>query len=175
MTRPSVVLEVPDLADDTVRLRAWRSDDAPALVSAWHDPAVIAGSRPPEDRSVRFARRWIAGCETRRLAGVALDLVVAAVDDDAVLGEVGLSRFDTERLAAMAGWWVVEEARGRGVATRAVDLLAAWVLAEGPLVAVVAEIAGDNVASERVASAAGFDLLRPAAENRPGTWVRRRV
>lgn len=174
MSPRTIVLEVPDLADDTIRLREWRHDDAPLLAAAWRDPTVIAGTRPPDDRSERAARRWIAGCETRRQAGIALDLVVASVDDDAARGEVGLSRFDAGRRAAMAGWWVAGEARGRGLASRAVDLIASWVLSEGPLVAVLAEIAPDNVASERVAAAAGFEVLRPATEDRPGVWVRRR-
>lgn len=173
MTHPSIVLDVPDLAAGPWRLRAWRSDDAGALVAAWHDPDVIAGSVPPPDRDAHQARRWIAGCDERRRAGVALDLAV--VDgDDAVVGEVGLGRFDATRRAAMIGWWVARPARGQGVATAAVGLVADWALDPTRLDALVAEIGADNTASRRVAGAAGFTEARPAGDDRPSVWIRRR-
>jgi len=161
-----MVLEVPDLATDTIRLRPWRIDDAASLSRAWHDPAVIAGSTPPPDRSVEAAVRWIDGCDERRRAGVAFDLVIAALHDDRVLGEVGFSRFDTGRRAALTGWWVHEEARGAGVAGAAVSLLIEWALATTSVDHVLAEIGADNPASERVAVRAGFE---PVA---PGVWRR---
>lgn len=159
MSAPGIVLEVADLATDTIRLRPWHVDDAPALSRAWHDPAIVAGSTPPTDRSVEAAARWITGCDERRRAGVAFDLVIADRADDAVLGEVGFSRFDVERRAALMGWWVHEEARGRGVATAAVALLADWVLESSGVDHVLAEIATDNPASHAVARAAGFEPL----------------
>lgn len=172
MTVEGIVLEVPDLATETIRLRRWRDGDAASLARAWLDAAIIAGSMPPSDRSESGARRWIQGCDERRLAGVAFDLVIAGVVDDQVLGEVGFSRFDANRRAALMGWWVHEEARGAGVATAAVSLLADWALADGGLADVLAEIAAENTASEAVARAAGFSLLAHAVENRAAVWRR---
>lgn len=162
---PDLVLEVPDLAADGIRLRPWCLDDAPSLSRAWHDPAIVAGSTPPPDRSVDAAAAWIAGCDERRRAGVALDLVIAA-DDGQVLGEVGFSRFDHDRRAALMGWWVHEEARGRGVASRAVRMIADWVLESTWVDHVLAEIGAENSASEAVARAAGFEPLAT------GVWRR---
>lgn len=164
----SIVLAVPDLADRSIRLRPWRSDDAESLVRAWHDPAVIAGSSPPSDRSVGAARRWIEGWDARRLGGVAFDLAIAAVDDDRVLGEVGIARIDPRRRAALLGWWVHEEARGNGVASTALTLVVDWLLASSPVEHTVAEIAPDNPASEAVARNAGF------TRRTAGVWVRSR-
>ena len=166
MSAGSVVLEVPDLATDSIRLRPWRVDDAASLSRAWHDPAVISGSTPPPDRTVEAAVRWIDGCDERRRAGVAFDLVIAAPDDDRVLGEVGFSRFDVDRRAALMGWWVHDEARGAGVATMAVSLLAEWALASTWIEHILAEIGADNPTSERVALRAGFGSLAP------GIWSR---
>ena len=163
---PDLVLEVPDLAADGIRLRPWHVDDAPSLSRAWHDPAIVAGSIPPPDRSVDAATRWITGCEERRRAGVAFDLVIADRADDAVLGEVGFSRFDPGRRAALMGWWVHEEARGRGVATASVTLLADWMLESTWVDHVLAEIGVDNPASEAVARTAGFEPLAT------GVWRR---
>jgi len=159
VTVEGIVLEVPDLATETIRLRPWRGDDAATLSLAWHDPDIIAGSRPPVDRSVPAASHWIEGCEVRRQAGVAFDLVIAACDDDRVLGEVGFSRFDVGRRAALMGWWVHPEERGRGVAGEAVGSLTEWALNDGGLVAILAEIDPTNVASERVAQRAGFRVM----------------
>lgn len=156
MSPPAFVLEFPDLATATIRLRPWAVADAGSLSRAWHDASVIAGSTPPAVRSVEAAEHWIRGCDARRLAGMAFDLVVAAADDDRVLGEVGFSRFDVDRRAALVGWWVHEEARGAGVATSAVRLLVDWACTSTWIEELLAEIGADNPASEAVATSAGF-------------------
>ena len=159
MSSGGIVLEVPDLSTETIRLRPWRVDDAESLSRAWHDPAIMAGSAPPVDRSVEAAARWIAGCDERRRVGLAFDLVIADRAHDGVLGEVGFSRFDAERRAALMGWWVHEDARGAGIATSAVMLLVQWALTSAALAHLLAEIGEDNPASEAVARAAGFQPL----------------
>ena len=172
MNEPTVGLEVPDLADDRIRLRMWLADDAAALAAAWHDPGIAARSSPPTDRSREAAARWIEGCETARRAGLALDLAIADIDD-AVIGEVGLSRIDPRRRVAMIGWWVDAAHRGQGVASAAVALVADWALHPDRLCALVAEIAVDNVDSTRVARRAGFVLLRAGTPDTPTVWTRR--
>ncbi len=170
MTAEPIVLEVPDLVTDRLVMRPWRAADADALSAAWHDVRIAAGSTPPPDRSVAAAARWIEGWEQRRVAGLAFDLVIADPGDDRVMGEVGFSRLDPVRRAAMIGWWLHEDARGRGLAAEAVALVVAWVLA-GPLEHVLAEIAADNTPSEAVARRAGFVPL--AAPPHP-FWSARR-
>jgi ribosomal-protein-alanine N-acetyltransferase len=132
----------------------------------------VAGANPvPADRSPGAARRWIAGESERRLRGLALDLVISPCDGDIVWGEVGLSRFDAATRRAEIGWWLAPEARGRGVAAPAVDLVATWALAEPlGLRQVWARIDPDNAASSRVAAAAGFRLLGRAGGG--GVWAR---
>jgi RimJ/RimL family protein N-acetyltransferase len=176
VTGEPLVLAVPDLGTERLRLRPWGADDFPALVRAWHDPAVIAGSTPPRDRSPSAARRWIEGVDERRRAGSALDLVIVGASpgdgtdggtDDAVWGEVGLSQFDATRRAAAVGWWVAAEHRGKGVATEAVTLFTRWALEPGRLRALFARIGADNPASVRVATAAGYVPLEPARNPQP--------
>jgi RimJ/RimL family protein N-acetyltransferase len=169
---PTIVLPIPDLGDELVRLRPWRVGDADALVAAWHDPEIVAGSSPPAVRSEEAAVRWIQGWDQRRVAGLAVDLVVADPGDDRVLAEVGLSRFDPRRRAAMIGWWVAAPERGRGVAGRAVEMLVDWSLEAG-LEALVAEITEGNVASVQVAERCGFVMLRPATAAVPAVYSRR--
>lgn len=166
MTFGPIVLEIPDLASDRFVLRPWRIDDADALSAAWHDLRIVAGSTPPPDRSPVAAARWIAGWDERRLAGLAVDLVIADPVDDQVMGEVGFGQFDTTRRAATIGWWLREDCRGRGLASEAVTLVADWLLG-GALRHLLAEISADNPASEAVARAAGFSRLAPGVWHRP--------
>ena len=69
-----------------------------------------------------------------------MDLAVTDLPSGDVIGEVGLSRLDPVRRAALVGWWIAEGWRGRGRAVEAVRLVLDWVLSEGPLQAVMAEI-----------------------------------
>jgi RimJ/RimL family protein N-acetyltransferase len=125
----------------------------------------------PADRSPDAARRWIAGESQRRLRGLALDLVIGPYDGDIVWGEVGLSRFDAAMRRAEIGWWLAPEARGRGVAAAAVDLVVTWALAEPlGLRQVWARIDPDNAASSGVAAAARFRLLGRAGGGE--VWAR---
>jgi RimJ/RimL family protein N-acetyltransferase len=156
-----------------VRLRAWRDDpdDVAALVAAWMDPSVARANPVPSDPSPAAARRWIAGEPERRLRGLALDLVISPFDGDDVWGEVGLRGFDVAVRRSEIGWWLGPEARGRGVAAAAVDLAATWALGEPlGLRQVWARVAPDNVASSRVAAAAGFRLLGHAGGGE--VWAR---
>ena len=168
----AIVLEAPDLGCELIRLRRWQTADAPELEKAWMDPAILSDSVAPENRSLRDARKWISRTDVRRRAGLALDLVIADAGSDALLGEVGLYRLDKARRAAEMSWWLAAEARGRGLATRAVNLLAAWAL-DGRLTAVLAEIQTSNVKSMELAARCGFDLLRPADDSNPAVFVRR--
>ena len=54
------------------------------------------------------------------------------------------------------GYWVVPNARGRGLAARAVALLAQWALAEAGIARVEAWADSANVTCQRVLAAAGF-------------------
>lgn len=145
-----------------VRLRRWRDQagDVDALVAAWRDPLVAGANPVPADVSPGRARRWIGGEPERRVRGLALDLVIGPLDGDLVWGEVGLRGFDMVVRRAEVGWWLSPDARGRGVAAVALELLATWAL--GPpleLRQVWARIERGNAASARVAAGAGFRLL----------------
>ncbi len=155
----SLPLPVPALAGGGVALRPWRVDDVDHLVSAWKDPEVLRWTPVPDDAGPEKAAAWIAGARHRLETATALDLVVVDGGGTAV-GEVGLSDLGHDRRVALIGWWTAAHARGRGVATQAVGLLARWAL--GPpldLAAILARIHPDNEGSLAVARAAGFWTL----------------
>ena len=160
-----MVLPVPDLAGPTTQLRRWRVTDAPALAASWRDPVIRDRLSVPEPADEASAASWISQRERAWADGVSIDLAVTDPPSGTVIGEVGLSQLDPVRRAALVGWWIAEDWRGRGRAAEAVRLVVDWALSEGLLEAVMAEIAADNPASVAVARRAG--LRRVHAPRKP--------
>lgn len=164
---PSVA---PELSIDGAVLRSWRQPDAAQLAAAWVDPEIARWNVVPADPSIATAERWIAG-ETKRLAaGVSIDLVI---DDRqlGVVGEVGLSGFNATHGGALVGYWLMPEARGRGLAVAAVNALCEWAFSDLELKVIVARCDAQNLASHAVAGRCGFVY---AATDHDGMQVWRR-
>jgi RimJ/RimL family protein N-acetyltransferase len=87
--------------------------------------------------------------------GRAINLL-AVDEEDRLLGSFGLMELDREPGYGEIGYWVAAEARGRGVATRAVRLLADWAREELRLTRIEVLPHKDNLPSRRVAEKAGF-------------------
>lgn len=151
-----LALPVPRLAGPTTLLRPWSVEDAPALASAWGDPLIRRHLKVPEPCDEAAAARWISQRDRAWAEGRSVELAVTDKPSGTVIGEVGLSGLDPVRRAALIGWWIGEGWRGQGRAAEAVRLLLDWALSEGPLDAVMAEIASDNPASAAVARRAGM-------------------
>lgn len=167
-------LPTPPIHSTRLLLRAWRPEDASALVHAWTLPDIVAGTAVPDDPTPETAERWIAGWDERRSRGIALDLVVTpAAEPDRLLGEVGLVLVHPDRGWAEIGWWLLPEARGRGHASEAVRALANAALTDTGPVRLFARVPAHNHASERVARTAGL-ALTGRTEDGTGVWVRDR-
>ncbi|MEY2434057.1 MAG: hypothetical protein QOC92_3782 [Acidimicrobiaceae bacterium] len=143
----------PPLTDGVVRLRAWRAHDVDALVGAWADEEIQKWTLVPALRGSEHAVRWIAAEQLRRDRGLALDLVVspADLDDESVLGEVGMVPLAGGPSRAELGWWVAAPHRRQGIATRAVGLFASWLRDELGFTDLFAEVDPENPASVWVA------------------------
>ena len=135
-----------------VSLRLKREGDVGALVKACQDPEIPRYTNVPSPYGEEEARRWIEISETRRCAGTDVSLLV--VDpEDRLLGSVGLHEISEKHRRAEIGYWTAAEARGRGVATRAVRLLSRHAFESLPLDITVEP---ENHPSHRVAERAGF-------------------
>jgi len=77
-------------------------------------------------------------------------------DIDAVLGGIGLVRLDDARDVAEIGYWVAKAARRRAIATRSVQLLSSWAVLDLGIRRLELMTRVDNVASQGVATSAGF-------------------
>lgn len=144
-------------------LRPWRPSDATALVDAWGDPEIARWNQVPPIPTVATAERWIEGWQQRCLRGVAIDLVLADGPPGSVMGEVGLSKFAEipgGGRGALVGYWLLPQARGKGLAVRALQATLGWARAELGLSVMAAKCHKDNNASQAVVAGAGFEHER---------------
>jgi RimJ/RimL family protein N-acetyltransferase len=156
--RPPLPLPDPPLHDAAVRLRPWRAEEAAWIALACQDPEVPRFTQVPSPYEERDAMLFLAALPARRAAGIELALAVADAATDAPLGAIGLRPVDGRADVAEIGYWTAREARGRGLTTRAVRLLAGWALHALPLGRLEIHVAPDNAPSRRVAERAGFAL-----------------
>lgn len=167
---------LPPLEDGVVRLRAWREDDLWARVAAWRDQGLMRFMLQPAPRrpTLAAARDWVEERERRRRAGEALFLVVVGAADDRALGSVWLASVDLEQRRGELGYWLLEHARGRGLAARAVRLLCHYGFAALRLERIELFTELENDASQRLAERAGFEregLLRGYRRRPDGSRV----
>jgi RimJ/RimL family protein N-acetyltransferase len=146
----------PPLSDGEVVLRMRRAADVPLIAEASNDaetqrrmddePLTLTTGRE-RDSVARAEEQWRRGCGA--------PFVIADAADDRPLGLLNLQFGEDEEVAGFA-ISVFPQARGRGVASKALRLAATWALRELGLRRVFAEAAADNHASIRVIEKAGF-------------------
>jgi [ribosomal protein S5]-alanine N-acetyltransferase len=147
----------PPLANAIVALRAWSESDIPFIVAACNDPLFERFTAAiPSPYGEADARAWLASHEPARRAGRSLELAILDASSAEPLGAVALSNVDARHRRSEMGYWLAERARGRGIATEAVRLLAGWALRVLRLERLTLMIHPENAASQRVAERCGF-------------------
>src|SRR4051812_11389124 len=81
---------------------------------------------------------------------------IADAADDRLLGIGGLMRFAPDGRSCEVGYWLAPWGRGRGAATRAVDLICEWGFGTLGLERIELHAHTENAASRAVAARAGF-------------------
>jgi RimJ/RimL family protein N-acetyltransferase len=144
-----MVFGVTELGDGVVTLRPWAHADAPALAEALDgDPEISRWlDLVPQPYSVIDAHAYISAPGEEKYA-------VTDAATGQVLGSIGI-RWNETGDSGEIGYWLRRDARGRGVMTRALTLLARHAIDAG---AARVQLRADpeNVASCRVAEKAGF-------------------
>ncbi len=147
----------PSLSDGVVALRGWRPEDAP-VVAAWgRDEAVVRWTGVPADYSEEAAVAWAAQTEAARKEGRLLWLAIVDAASERVIGACDLRRPDPEDPALCEmGYLLAEDARGRGLTTRAIALLVDWGFRTLRMERIQAMTHPDNPASANVLKRLGF-------------------
>jgi RimJ/RimL family protein N-acetyltransferase len=145
-------------ADEIVLLRPWREVDIPVVLASMNDPLLREFTSPSENPDPEAETRgFFVAQEQYRQRGEALNFAFAdPADDTVVLGGGSVYDVDTGLAKAAVGYWVAPQARGRGVATHAVRLMAGWAFSELGTARLELTCSPDNIASQRVAERSGF-------------------
>jgi RimJ/RimL family protein N-acetyltransferase len=144
----------PDLTDDVVRLRRWAAGDIGCIREAAADDAIPEGTTVPVPFTEEAALAFIARQLGRAERGEGLSLAIADAASGLARGLVWLGVRPHPGVLGI-GYWLVPEARGAGLARRAVVLATRWSLLQGAA-RVEAWVEPDNEPSQRVLRAAGF-------------------
>ena len=177
---PPLALPDPPLSDGVIALRGFEPGDIDALVSALQDPEIPRWTLVPSPYGTQDARDYMRYMNAGRAKGLRLSLaIVEAADRSRLLGSVALNPIDWQQRAADVGYWLAAQARGRGAATRAVELVAQWAFDTLGLERLELRAQQDNHASRAVAARAGFTpvaaptIRRPECDDLPDMYFAR--
>ena len=153
-------LPVPGPCGNGLVLRAWDPDsdsDAETWLRGLTDPEFRRWNTPLRTvRDIDGARESMRARAESVARGTSAAHCVTDADGGAVLGHIGLNEIDPVWRRARVGYWVLPEARGRRVATRALALIARWAFTELELHRLELDHALRHEASCKVAERCGF-------------------
>lgn len=135
-------------------LRPWADSDIQPLIDIYRDPLLRKWTRLPVT-GVEDAVRWLGIQSDGWRTGQRLSFAV--LEGDRLVGNVAVKRSAARAACAEIGYWTAAEARGRGIAPRAVSALTDWAfdsLDGVTRLELLHQI--DNTASCRVAEKTGY-------------------
>ncbi|MEV7793131.1 GNAT family protein [Streptomyces sp. NPDC087512] len=117
-----------------LRLSAWDAgsdDDVATWLRGHLDPDFRAWNTPLRPMTdLRAARESLRARARDAGEGRSATFRITDEDSGATLGHIGLNEINSPLRVARVGYWVLPEARGRGVATRALLLASRWAFAD---------------------------------------------
>ena len=146
---------VPHLGDHEIVLRPPAPGDIDAITEACQDPEIPRWTRIPSPYTRAHATDFVEGSARTWKQGTDAAFVIVDAETGRLLGAIGVHRFGGEDDGPEVGYWLEREARGRGVATRALRLVVDWACYQrGVRLLLQADVR--NAASRRVAEKTGF-------------------
>jgi RimJ/RimL family protein N-acetyltransferase len=145
-----------ELRVDELLIRIPVEDDVETIAPAFRDPAVggEAGLPDVDAKTLRSMLRDML--PDMRAKGLLCPYLIEDTQQGTILGGAALHHFDPMRDVVEVGYWLFVEARGRGVASRAVRAIADHAFENG-ITRVEAHIRLENVPSARVVERLGFE------------------
>lgn len=165
-----MIVAVPDppLSGDGLVLRLWGDVDIVPLVACCADEEFARWlDQVPQPYTERDARDYIAQMRRNWREGTAANFAITKAGGEPI-GSIGVHWLDHDQGVAEVGYWVANAARGQGIATNVVRLVARWALGEVGAERLQLRADEENLASCRVAEKAGFTregLLRSVRYN----------
>jgi RimJ/RimL family protein N-acetyltransferase len=121
-----------------------------------HDPDVMRFTRVPNPPPDDFVETWLQRYENGRRDGTRESFTIEDPSDGRFLGIAVAPAIKRDERTAELGYMIHPTARGRGVATVALERLTAWAFGEIEAVRLELLISTDNPASKRVAEHNGY-------------------
>ncbi|MFI8189710.1 GNAT family N-acetyltransferase [Streptomyces sp. NPDC085946] len=151
---------LPEPHGHGLRLCSWDAA-SDADVEAWlrgnRDPEFLRWNTPLRTVTDRPAARESLRARVRSAAeGTSVSFRITDASSGVTLGHIGVNDIKPALRTGRVGYWVLPEARGRGVATRALLLTARWAFEDLGLHRVELDHAVGHAASCRVAERCGF-------------------
>ena len=134
-------------------LRPWTPDDAPIILAASAEPMMDRQFTAQID-SLAAAEEWIALLASHRTDDSTY--AFAVLHEGVPVGNVAVSSVERRHLTGWVSYWMREEARGKGLATRACRAVSEFAFSELGLFRLEIAHRLDNPASCRVATGAGY-------------------
>jgi len=154
------------LGDGVVVLRAWQDGDTGAVEQASQDARIPTGTTVPAVYTPEEGLAFVHRQRGRYTSGEGISFAVAGVLHDVAVGLVVLMRRPQQGVLGI-GYWVVPQARGRGLARRAVGLATRWALDDAGAARVEGWVDPANLPSQRTLLRNGYlreGLLRSFME-----------
>lgn len=148
----------PTLSDGLVTLRPWRPTDVQAVYEACQDPDIARFIPIPQPYTPEDGAWFVAHAAEESATGPSAHFAIVDPSTDRLLGSI--SRHGPNAPTghrAMFGYWLAREARGKGLATRALRLIVDWTMATTGVIRFELYTDVANERSGRVAVRAGFE------------------
>lgn len=164
---PRLLPEPGELSDGVVAVRRLRPGDEEHLMEERNDAEARRWSTVPRGWSADDCRGYVAVTASLWLAGAEARFAMVDVATGQYAGSVGLRVILPAFRVAEVGYGLRAAWRGRGYTARALRLISHWAFEDAGLVRLELGTAIGNVASQRVAEAAGFHREGVAAVRLP--------
>jgi len=146
----------PPLADELIVLEPLDATHVASMRALGDDADVARFTLLPSPLDHGMAREWVERYVVGWREGTLGGFAVVSAEERVFLGFIGIVRYDPAGSTAELGYIVAPEARGRGVAARALGLLTSWCLDGLGLERIELRIDPANLPSLRLAEKLGY-------------------
>lgn len=154
----STVPQRKELRQADILLRPFRDSDIDRFLEAIHESHVQLTQYMTwchDNYTREETATFVCSRDHEWAEGRDFTFVIEDVENKVVLGTIGLNQINYGNRLANLGYWIRTSCTGRGIASRATQMVAKFGLEEVGLQRVEIVVAVDNVPSQRVAEKAG--------------------